>query len=53
MNAKDIMTSPVITVGPETTVRAIAALPYERESLLSEPERQPWRRRVSSNGIST
>jgi CBS-domain-containing membrane protein len=30
MNAEDIMTSPVITVGPETTVRAIAALLLER-----------------------
>lgn len=26
MNAKDIMTSPVLTVGPETSVREIAAL---------------------------
>ena len=53
MSANDIMTSPVVTVGPETTVRAIAALLYEREPLPSELERQPWRRRVSSNGIST
>ncbi len=30
MNAKDIMTSPVITVGPETSVREIAALLLER-----------------------
>jgi CBS domain-containing protein len=30
MKAKDIMTSPVITVGPETTVSEIAALLFER-----------------------
>jgi CBS domain-containing protein len=30
MNAKDIMTSPVVTVGPETSVREIAALLLER-----------------------
>jgi CBS domain-containing protein len=30
MNAEDIMTSPVITVGPETLVREIAALLFER-----------------------
>jgi len=30
MKARDIMTSPVITVAPETTVREVAALLYER-----------------------
>lgn len=30
MNAEDIMTSPVVTVGPETSVREIAALLLER-----------------------
>ena len=30
MNAEDIMTSPVVTVGPETTVREIAALLLKR-----------------------
>lgn len=30
MKARDIMTSPVITVAPETTVKAVAALLFER-----------------------
>ena len=30
MRAKDIMTAPVITIGPETSVRQIAALLFER-----------------------
>lgn len=30
MKAKDIMTSPVVTVAPETTVQEVAALLYER-----------------------
>ncbi len=31
MKARDVMTSPAISVGPETAVRAIAALLYERQ----------------------
>lgn len=37
MKARDVMTSPVITVAPETTVQEVAAL-------LEELERQAWRR---------
>ena len=34
MKARDIMTSPVITVAPETTVQEVAALLYERNEFM-------------------